>query len=94
MEIRETTQPLTASHSCLTGSTFSDVNLGETRFENVRLFGATFRDACLGNVTIEDASLENLATRDCNLTGMTINGIAVTELLRVYAESTSSAVSR
>jgi uncharacterized protein YjbI with pentapeptide repeats len=60
----------------LRASEFNDVNLRDARFENVALTGARFRNVCLGNVAIADANLE----------GMTINGIRVTELLRVYAE--------
>jgi len=38
--------------------------------------GSTIRNACLGDVSIADA----------NYTGMRIEGILVTELLRVYRE--------
>ena len=73
-----------ANGANLTGSEFRDVNLAGARFvdvnlrgamlTNVALTGATIRNACLGIVSIEDAGLE----------GMRIDGILVTELLRVY----------
>jgi uncharacterized protein YjbI with pentapeptide repeats len=58
----------------LSGATFDDVNLRGTTFHNIAFTGSTIRNACLGDVSIEDASY----------TGMKIDGIPVTELLRVY----------
>jgi uncharacterized protein YjbI with pentapeptide repeats len=60
----------------LEGSRFHDVNLRSTEFDDVALTGAKIRNACLGDVTIADA----------NYAGMRIEGILVTELLRVYRE--------
>jgi uncharacterized protein YjbI with pentapeptide repeats len=60
----------------LEGAKFHDVNLRRADFADVALTGATIRNACLGDVTIADA----------NYTGMQIEGILVTELLRVYRE--------
>lgn len=64
----------------LEGATFDDVNLRGATFVNVALTNATIRNVCLGNVTIEDA----------NYTGMRIDGILVTDLLRVYRERQTS----
>ena len=61
----------------LSGSKFDDVNLRDTVFENVALTRSRIHNACLGDLSIEDA----------NYTGMRIDGILVTELLRVYRES-------
>lgn len=61
----------------LSGSKYNDVNLRDTMFENVAFTRAKVRNACVGGVTIEDASY----------TGMRIEGILVTELLRVYREA-------
>jgi uncharacterized protein YjbI with pentapeptide repeats len=55
---------------------FRDVNLRACEFEDVALTGSTIRNACLGDVSISDA----------NYTGMRIDGILVTDLLRVYRE--------
>ena len=60
----------------LSQSVFANVNLRDTRFDDVALTRASIRNACLGDVSIADA----------NYTGMTIEGILVTELLRVYRE--------
>ncbi|MGO8928693.1 MAG: pentapeptide repeat-containing protein [Limisphaerales bacterium] len=61
----------------LSGSKYNDVNLRDTVFENVAFTRATIRNACMGDVSIEDASYA----------GMRIEGILVTELLRVYRET-------
>jgi hypothetical protein len=53
-----------------------NVNLRGVEFHNVGLTGASIRDACLGDFTIQDGSYES----------MRIEGILVTELLRVYRE--------
>ncbi len=60
----------------LSGSKYHDVNLRDSVFENVAFTRSTIRNACLGDVSIEDASY----------VGMRIDGIPVTELLRVYRE--------
>ena len=75
-----------AEDADLSGSVFRNVNLSNAKFEDVNLQGAEFlnvaftcgaiRDACLGDVTIERAGYD----------GMRIEGILVTELLRVYRE--------
>ena len=60
----------------LEGAKFLDVNLRRAELRDVALTGATIRNACLGDVDIADA----------NYTGTRIEGILVTELLRVYRE--------
>ncbi|MEO8506187.1 MAG: pentapeptide repeat-containing protein [Betaproteobacteria bacterium] len=55
---------------------FRDVNLRRAQFDDVALTGATIRNACLGDVSISDA----------NYNGMRIEGILVTELLRIHRE--------
>lgn len=57
-------------------SKFRDVNLRASEFDDVALTGSTIRNACLGDVAIVDA----------NYVGMRIEGILVTDLLRVYRE--------
>jgi uncharacterized protein YjbI with pentapeptide repeats len=64
----------------LSGAKFDDVNLRGVEFHNVAFTGGSIRDACLGELAIEDA----------NYQGMRIEGILVTELLRVYREHSGS----
>jgi uncharacterized protein YjbI with pentapeptide repeats len=58
----------------LAGAQFVDVNLNEALFEDVALIRTVIRNANCSHLTIEDACYE----------GMLIDGILVTELLRVY----------
>jgi uncharacterized protein YjbI with pentapeptide repeats len=58
----------------LCGAKFDDVNLRGVEFHNVALTNSKIHDACLGDVVIEKAGYE----------GIRIEGILVTELLRVY----------
>jgi uncharacterized protein YjbI with pentapeptide repeats len=60
----------------LSGAKFDDVNLRGAEFNNVGLTNGKFHDVCLGDVAIDHASYQ----------GMKIEGILVTELLRVYRE--------
>jgi uncharacterized protein YjbI with pentapeptide repeats len=60
----------------LSGARYEDVNLRDAVFANVSLTRSRIRNACMGEVSIEDA----------NYTGMRIEGILVTELLRVDRE--------
>ena len=75
-----------AEHAILEGSEFHDVNLGEAKFEDVSLRGAVFHNVALTGATIRDACLGNVTIADAGYEGMKIEGILVTELLRVYRE--------
>jgi uncharacterized protein YjbI with pentapeptide repeats len=61
----------------LSGARFHEVNFEGAEFVNVALTGSIIRNACLAGVSIADAGYE----------GMRIEGILVTELLRVYRET-------
>ena len=62
----------------LSESLFDDVNLSRCSFQNITLAECSIRDACLENVTIEDGARYDGIAR--------INGILVTDLMRVYLE--------
>jgi uncharacterized protein YjbI with pentapeptide repeats len=74
MEIARTHDTLRVRDSDLNRSAFDDVNLQGASFTNVNLANAAFVDINLSNAFIKDA----------NLTGMTIDGVLVSELIRVY----------
>ena len=65
-------------NSNLSDTTFHDVNLKHSSFENVALSDSTFTDVCLKNVVISNA----------NCDGMTIDGVLITELFRVFRKMT------
>ena len=68
----------------LTEASFKDVNLKLANFTDVNLAGSSFSDVSLAGATFHNVDLSNVAITDANLDGMLINGILVTELLRVY----------
>ena len=70
----------------LTKSVFQNVNLSQTTFDDVSLRGAVFRNVALTGATIRDACLGNVSIADAGYEGMKIEGILVTDLLRVYRE--------
>jgi len=74
MEIVNSREALLVRNSDLAHSSFDDVNMQGSPFTNINLGNSSFIDVDLNNVSIKDA----------NLTGMTINGVLVSELIRVY----------
>jgi len=70
----------------------SDANLAESRFSNVKMAGAVFDDVDLrraafnninlANATLHDVNLQDVRIADAETRGMTINGVAVHELLQ------------
>jgi len=70
-------QQIEALDADLSGSIFNDVNFAGTSITN----------ANLSNLRITDANLTGAIFEDCNTTGMTINGIALSELLAAYQAS-------
>jgi uncharacterized protein YjbI with pentapeptide repeats len=73
----------------LNGAQFRDVNLAEAQFVDVNLKGARLEDVALVRVTIRNADCSHLSLEDACYEGMTIDGILVTELLRVYRAARS-----
>jgi uncharacterized protein YjbI with pentapeptide repeats len=68
----------------MSGARFHEVVLEGAEFVNVALTGSIIRNACLAGVSIADAGYE----------GMRIEGILVTELLRVYRETIGTQTSK
>ena len=75
-----------AENTSLVGSEFLDTNLEGSKFHDVNLRGADFSDVALTGAKIRNACLGNVTIADANYTGMRIEGILVTDLLRVYRE--------
>jgi uncharacterized protein YjbI with pentapeptide repeats len=78
-------QALQHEHTALVESRFVDVDLQRTVFEDVNLRGSVFRNVALTGARLENVCLGNVDIGDANIEGMKINGILVSELLRVYA---------
>jgi uncharacterized protein YjbI with pentapeptide repeats len=77
-------QRVDADDANLTGSRFHNVRLADARFIDVNLSGAGFEDVTLAGATSNNANLSRVAITDCRLDGMTIEGIAVADLLAAY----------
>ena len=73
-----------AVHAKLTESTFTDVCLGGSKFDDVNLGNATFHNINLKGARFDDVNFSHAAIINANLEGMTINGILVTEMLAAY----------
>ena len=96
---KQVDQRLEVLQSCLIGSTFTDVNLSGASFDDVNLSGATIRNANLSGWKIEDVTLANLrvtnadlrgvSIADCLTEGMTIDGIAVADMMAAYRNAQS-----
>ncbi len=78
-------------------TTFTKVSFAACRFENVNLSDAVVDDVNLqrtaftnvnfAECTLENVNLSNVTIRDANLSNMTIDGVAVSLLMEVYAET-------
>lgn len=79
--------PMHHEHTALLDSRFVDVDLQRARFEDVNLRGSAFNNVALTGASFDNVCLGNVSIVDANIEGMRINGILVSELLRVYAQT-------
>ena len=84
LTLAQTRRRLVAADADLSRSTFTDVNLAAATFENVSLSEAGVRNANLSGIRIRDADLRNASIADCMTEGMTVDGIAVSEMMAAY----------
>ena len=84
LKLHKMKSKIEATVANLSGSTFNDVNLAGADFRDVNLSGAKLEDVNLSHLHIRDANLSHASISDSLLKGMTIDGIAVTELLAAY----------
>ena len=76
----------------LSQAEFRDVSLAGARFVDVNIAGARFEDVALTGTVIRNANCSDVSIEDARYDGMRIDGILVTELLRVYrSQSPTSA---
>jgi uncharacterized protein YjbI with pentapeptide repeats len=94
VQLKQINQRWEITESCLSGSTFTDVNRSNAAFDDVNFSGATFQNANLSGWRVRDVSLSGLQITqadlrgasivDCLTEGMTIDGIAVADLFAAY----------
>jgi hypothetical protein len=82
--------PIHADNANLPHSIFTNVNLGQSKFDDVNLSGTKFNNINFSGTTIRDANLSEVSIEDANYTGMKIDGILVTDLLRLYHKQAGS----
>ncbi|MEO8316031.1 MAG: VOC family protein [Pseudomonadota bacterium] len=90
MNINNARESVQAKDSNLAGSEFLNVNLAETRFNNVNLQRTSFVNINLSEVSFSDVNLTNACITAANTTGMTINDVAVSDLLHAACGHTGN----
>ena len=68
----------------LQGTEFINTNLSGARFHDINLSGAELVDINLSRTVIRNVNCSHVVIEDACYEGMTLDGILVTELLRVY----------
>ncbi len=74
VELKHAKQRIEATDMDLSGSVFVDVNFAGTSITDVNFTG----------LRVSDANLTDAVFNDCKTDGMTINGIAVADLMAAY----------
>lgn len=87
MKLFQLAEKLDVDQCDLSGSHFSDVKLAGASFVNADMSGWRVEDVTLAGSAISNANLSGLEIKDCGLDGMTIEGVLVSEMMRVYRES-------
>jgi uncharacterized protein YjbI with pentapeptide repeats len=77
-------QRIEADDADLSGSTFTNVRLFRAKFHDVNLAEGAISNANLSGLRISNANLAGASIVDSATNGMTINGIAVSDLLAAY----------
>jgi uncharacterized protein YjbI with pentapeptide repeats len=94
IKLERTKQRLEAKDTDMSGSVFTDVSLSRATFNDVNLAGTTINDTNMSGCRLQNVNLARLRISNANLTGasivesltdgMTIDGIAVADLIATY----------
>ena len=85
-----TPPPLDHRNARLANSSFCDVDLSASRFDNVKRQRAVFDNTDLTGAARRNVCLANVAITDANLGGMTIDGVLVNDLWRAFRQRPSA----
>jgi uncharacterized protein YjbI with pentapeptide repeats len=77
-------QAIDATHADLSGSQFQDVRLRDVVVRNADLSRAVFEDVNLSGLRVTNANLRGAVLTDCAVEGMTIEGVAVSDMMAAY----------
>jgi uncharacterized protein YjbI with pentapeptide repeats len=83
-KLHDTRQTIAAVNVDLSGSTFENAKLKAAVFRNVDVSDGVIEDANLVRLRVTDANLSGAVFAQCTMTGMTIDGVAVTDLVAAY----------
>lgn len=78
-------EPIVVENAAHPDSRFVDVDLARAVFNDVDLRVSVFRNAAMAGATFDNVSLNGVRITNADLEGMTIDGILVTDLLRLHA---------
>jgi uncharacterized protein YjbI with pentapeptide repeats len=94
MQLTRIDMRLQVKQACLAASTFTDVNLSNATFDDVNFSGADIRNANLSGWRVHDVNFSALKISHADLRGasivesltegMTIDGIAVADMMAAY----------
>jgi uncharacterized protein YjbI with pentapeptide repeats len=96
IKLEKMTKRLEVRTCCLEGSSFVDVNLSKVSFDDINFSGADIHNANMSDWVVRDANLKGLKITSADLRGaaishsltegMTVDGIAVSEMMAAYRE--------
>ena len=86
MNISDKKETLLVTNADLSGSSFTDVNLRAAQFADVNLSQAAFTDIDFSGSRFSNVKLSAVEIEDCDVSGMKIQGVLLSELLRVYEQ--------
>jgi uncharacterized protein YjbI with pentapeptide repeats len=84
MKINSAKHRLDVHKADLSGSRFEDVNLSGCDFHDVNMSGCSFEDINMAGWRIHNVNLAGLRIEKANLARVTIDGIAVTDMLEYW----------
>jgi uncharacterized protein YjbI with pentapeptide repeats len=90
MDIADIKEVLSVRNADLSGSSFQDANMAGVQFRDINLSGAVFDDINLQNASFHNINFAGAKLTLCDTTDMSIDGIAVSDLMRTYQERNSA----
>jgi uncharacterized protein YjbI with pentapeptide repeats len=84
LKLQHMKQRVEAMDADMSGSTFTNVSLAGAHFKDVNLSGIVINDANLSGARISNANLKGAAIVESMTDEMTIDGIAISDLMKAY----------
>jgi catechol 2,3-dioxygenase-like lactoylglutathione lyase family enzyme len=84
MDLFNVQEPVSVQGADIAKSSFVNAKLAQCRFDDVDLQGTTFTNVNLSGVALTNVNLTGASIANANLTRMTVNGIAIDDMMRAY----------